>query len=635
MGIIGIYPFLAKEFPQVVKDIPERFKSFSGRTIALDGTLITQRFWFSSDAHHYRHVRGWYRLISELRAAGVKAICIFDGKCRNQAKHRETQRRETTRKLTDTRASLEADRIKRLTRFYQLFQQFQSLTLDDRTKVASEIAQLARSTKVPARFVPNGSVFDSETDVGTPSHDNMIDGEGEVVDEWMKSLRRRVPTRTHPTSASDLYADVDLSTSLRRLTLSAPMGDSPFDLHSTKDATKCGSRSSTTQTIDAKGLTKRLAVLYRDYHRTARQEQLAPIVSDCVLSKFVDTSVEPPVEPPKNATIEEGEPESDLSMSKIQSQLIAEEGNIWASIFHPQSESTIPPSSLKLPFVPPEPALEDGSSPSPGEVVDEIPDELVDRLHKLTLASDHLFRSYAKRRETPTSRTYDDCRTILSAMGIPIIEAPFPYEAEAVAASLCVEGLADAVGSEDTDVLVYEAPLLRNVTSREVPLTYISGAEVRDALGLTTPAYIDFALLLGSDFSQRLRRLGPKRAIKLVQAEGSIEAILQSEKTKPKGKPFTPEPKLSEHEYLKQIETARAIFRNRPPISEEIKDQVDQRLEVDESIIVEILRGFDLHSEVWKEDQWTNPLEVDYFGTSSSNPLSSSCSMLSQPAFPI
>jgi hypothetical protein len=50
-----------------------------------DATLLTQRFHFGRGVHN-RHVSGWYRFITNLKASDVNAICVFDGKERNLAK---------------------------------------------------------------------------------------------------------------------------------------------------------------------------------------------------------------------------------------------------------------------------------------------------------------------------------------------------------------------------------------------------------------------------------------------------------------------------------------------------------------------------------------------------------------------
>jgi hypothetical protein len=44
----------------------------------------------------------------------------------------------------------------------------------------------------------------------------------------------------------------------------------------------------------------------------------------------------------------------------------------------------------------------------------------------------------------------------LRVMGVPVLEAKIPFEAEGLAASLALSGLADYVGTEDSDVLAYK-----------------------------------------------------------------------------------------------------------------------------------------------------------------------------------
>lgn len=73
--------------------------------------------------------------------------------------------------------------------------------------------------------------------------------------------------------------------------------------------------------------------------------------------------------------------------------------------------------------------------------------------------------------------------------------------------------------------------MLRNITShrmKESPLVTISGLEVRQALEIPTHrAYIDFALLLGTDFTERIKNLGPAAAYKLIKEYGSIENVIK------------------------------------------------------------------------------------------------------------
>ena len=93
-------------------------------------------------------------------------------------------------------------------------------------------------------------------------------------------------------------------------------------------------------------------------------------------------------------------------------------------------------------------------------------------------------------------------------MGVPVIVTSQlePQEAESVCSSLVFASHADMVLSEDSDVLAFEAPLLRRVgvTAREGE--HIIGGEVNSALGFDSKEmWVDFCLLCGSDFTDRIK----------------------------------------------------------------------------------------------------------------------------------
>ena len=108
------------------------------------------------------------------------------------------------------------------------------------------------------------------------------------------------------------------------------------------------------------------------------------------------------------------------------------------------------------------------------------------------------------------------------------------------------------------DVLVYEVPMIKNITSRTEPLIIVSGAEVRAELDLDRDAFVDFALLLGTDFSQRIAKVGPTRAYKFIKNHGSIERIIELE-TKY-------EPKVSREDYLAEVERGRLVYKTLPTV---------------------------------------------------------------------
>lgn len=139
---------------------------------------------------------------------------------------------------------------------------------------------------------------------------------------------------------------------------------------------------------------------------------------------------------------------------------------------------------------------------------------------------------YEKRQAKVCAEHIEDCKALLELMGIPTIVAP--SEAEAYCALLVKKKLADAVATEDMDALAFGAPvLLRNVTaskSKKLPVREYNLAYVLEDLGLTQNEFIDLCILLGCDFCEGIRGVGPKTALALVKEFRSIDAIIEHKK---------------------------------------------------------------------------------------------------------
>lgn len=91
-------------------------------------------------------------------------------------------------------------------------------------------------------------------------------------------------------------------------------------------------------------------------------------------------------------------------------------------------------------------------------------------------------------------------------MGLPLIKTTddSAHEAEALGAVLYNTGDVAAVITEDTDVLLYDALMLRNLVGTTKEASMIHGREVREALGLDRSAFVDLGLLCGSDFVETI-----------------------------------------------------------------------------------------------------------------------------------
>ncbi|KAF8960339.1 PIN domain-like protein [Flammula alnicola] len=287
------------------------------------------------------------------------------------------------------------------------------------------------------------------------------------------------------------------------------------------------------------------------------------------IAKLVSLSTETAAKPPETVVrIPPEEERAEKIMTKDQYQLTVQEGKIWNELA----------ASLDTPTL-------------------ELPAVTAEEVDALLGKSYDMATSFQRRNNSPTAQTYSESKEILRAMGIPCIEALGAVEAEALASSMVLKGFADYVASEDTDVLVYEAPMIRNLTGHE-PLLVISGADVRTELGLDRKSYVDFALLLGTDFSQRIKNMGPVRAYDFIKKYGSIEHILDIIESQPKY-----ELKLPRKAYLAQVQIARLVFDTLPPLP---PSELMQPIETNIKQAMKVLQHYDLgyflledHLEFW------------------------------------
>ncbi|XP_072126147.1 flap endonuclease 1 [Mobula birostris] len=136
---------------------------------------------------------------------------------------------------------------------------------------------------------------------------------------------------------------------------------------------------------------------------------------------------------------------------------------------------------------------------------------------------------FNKRLVKVTQQHNDECKRLLRLMGIPYIEAP--CEAEASCAALVKAGKVYAVATEDMDALTFGTSiLLRHMTASEakkLPIQEFHLNKVLQEAGLTQEQFVDLCILLGSDYCESIRGIGPKRAIDLIRQHKSIEEIVK------------------------------------------------------------------------------------------------------------
>jgi flap endonuclease-1 len=149
-------------------------------------------------------------------------------------------------------------------------------------------------------------------------------------------------------------------------------------------------------------------------------------------------------------------------------------------------------------------------------------------------------RKFARRAGRVEERMVEQAKTLLDGMGVPWVQAP--GEGEAQAARLIQRGDAWAVASQDFDSLLFGAPtLIRNlaITGRrklpgkdvyvQVTPEVVKLDEVLGGLGIAREQLVDIGILIGTDYNEGIKGIGPKKALELIKRHGSIEEILKTE----------------------------------------------------------------------------------------------------------
>lgn len=136
---------------------------------------------------------------------------------------------------------------------------------------------------------------------------------------------------------------------------------------------------------------------------------------------------------------------------------------------------------------------------------------------------------FEKRMVRVSREQNDEAKKLLEYMGIPYVEAP--CEAEAQCAELAAGGKVFAAASEDMDTLCYKPPfLLRHLTfseARKMPIDQLEYSEAIAGLELSHEEFIDMCILLGCDYCETIKGVGPVTAYKLIKEHGLLEKIVE------------------------------------------------------------------------------------------------------------
>jgi len=154
-----------------------------------------------------------------------------------------------------------------------------------------------------------------------------------------------------------------------------------------------------------------------------------------------------------------------------------------------------------------------------------------EKAHKKAVEKEDIeaMKKYAARTTRLTPDLVDEAKKLITALGLPIVQAP--SEGEAQAAYLVKNNDCYAVSSQDFDALIHQATyLIRNLSiagkrKRTNKLAYetikpelISLGECLNSLGIDADQLTTLAMLIGTDYNiGGIKGIGPKNALKLVK----------------------------------------------------------------------------------------------------------------------
>ncbi|MEM5882617.1 MAG: flap endonuclease-1 [Candidatus Aenigmatarchaeota archaeon] len=146
--------------------------------------------------------------------------------------------------------------------------------------------------------------------------------------------------------------------------------------------------------------------------------------------------------------------------------------------------------------------------------------------------------TYAQAAAALTEEMVEDSKKLLEHMGIPWVQAL--SEGEAQCAYMCKKGSVDFTASQDFDSLLFGSPrLVRNLSitgKRKLPRKevyieikpeIIELNQALEALGIDQKQLITIGILVGTDYAEGIKGVGPKTALKLVKEHKTLEKILE------------------------------------------------------------------------------------------------------------
>lgn len=119
---------------------------------------------------------------------------------------------------------------------------------------------------------------------------------------------------------------------------------------------------------------------------------------------------------------------------------------------------------------------------------------------------------------------FEHLKNIMNIMGTPFYTAP--AEAEKFCSKLCLDGVVDAVLSDDTDIIAYACPLsLSKLNTLTGICRCVNHDDLIIELDLTEEQFIEHCIMCGTDYNKNIPKIGSVTAYKMIKKYGTIDGI--------------------------------------------------------------------------------------------------------------
>ena len=154
----------------------------------------------------------------------------------------------------------------------------------------------------------------------------------------------------------------------------------------------------------------------------------------------------------------------------------------------------------------------------------QVKKRALEKLEDTDISSEDRIK-YLKRSVTITREQMNQCRELLTAMGIPYVDAP--EEADSQLSYLCKNNMVYAVLTEDMDILTFGSPrIIRNLTTnKKIPLE-IELNNILKKLDINYEQFIELCILFGCDYCPNLSDIRTSHIYQVYMKHKNIDDTL-------------------------------------------------------------------------------------------------------------